>query len=74
MSVTWRLAPEPISTIPRTSSKWSASGWPLVIGTLYGNGVPIAGTKWKGYIDEVRVISGTAKYTAGFTPAGPFTL
>jgi hypothetical protein len=47
---------------------------PLVVGTLYGNGVPVAGTKWKGYVDEVRVISGTAKYTAGFTPAGPFTL
>ena len=45
---------------------------PLVVGTLYGDGVPIAGTKWKGYIDEVRVTHGTARYTAGFTPAGPF--
>ena len=51
-----------------------SNSMPLVIGTLYGNGVPVAGTKWKGYVDEVRVISGTAKYTAGFTPAGPFTL
>lgn len=46
---------------------------PLIIGSLYGDGVPVAGTKWKGYVDEVRVISGTAKYTAGFTPPGPLT-
>jgi len=44
---------------------------PLTIGRAYEWG------PWtyafRGYIDEVRVVNGTAMYTASFTPTGPFT-
>ena len=42
-----------------------ASTKPLIIGAGYTGGF----TFWTGNIDEVRVINGTAKYTANFTPS-----
>ena len=41
------------------------SAKPLIIGAGYTGGF----TFWTGNIDEVRVINGTAKYTANFTPS-----
>lgn len=53
-----------------THPSWTSTSVPLFIGGLPGG----TGAYFNGYIDEVRLLLGTAAYTSNFTaPTGPFT-
>ena len=60
-----------VHTLNRTASL-GASTQPLLIGARYVNGLP--NQFFNGYIDELRITKGIARYTAAFTPQNaPFT-
>lgn len=47
-----------------SSSAWANVGYSLYIGTGDNSATPA----WNGYIDEIRVTKGVAKWTSNFTP------
>lgn len=55
-------------TASGTNSSTAGSSNPLTIG-YYGSGIGASATSyWDGYISDVRIVKGTALYTADFTP------
>jgi len=53
------------SVITVTADSTNYTGTFFGVGSIYGT----SGTNWNGYISNVRVVKGTAVYTANFTPS-----
>ena len=70
---TFRLFLNGTQTATGTNSSTSGSSGPLTIG-YYGSGTGASTTSyWDGYIDDLRITKGVARYTTTFTPpAEPF--